>query len=116
MTWSCRWVACWRTNLTGVVAGLCQDDPKLHQDRIKLWENFNHAWLALFQAQKATMQPGRFLQRSQSLVSEEGLEKMGKELIRLCDGIERHGLVDYHYGVWEERILDGTSSPGLVDT
>ncbi|ROT40828.1 hypothetical protein SODALDRAFT_105672 [Sodiomyces alkalinus F11] len=86
--------------------GLCQDDPKLHQDRIKLWENFNHAWLALFQAQKDMMQPGRLLQRPQSLVSEEGLERMGKELIRLCDGIERHGLVDYHYGVWEERILD----------
>lgn len=49
---------------------------------------------------------GRSPQRSQNLISEEGLERMGKELIRLCDGIERHGLVDYHYGVWEERILD----------
>ncbi|CAK7264157.1 hypothetical protein SEPCBS119000_000855 [Sporothrix epigloea] len=30
---------------------------------------------------------------------------MGRELVRLCDGIERFGLVDYDYGVWEERIM-----------
>lgn len=29
---------------------------------------------------------------------------MGDELIRLCDGIERHGLVDYQFGVWEDEI------------
>ncbi|KAK7570727.1 hypothetical protein V3481_019269 [Fusarium oxysporum f. sp. vasinfectum] len=29
---------------------------------------------------------------------------MGNELVRLCDGIERHGLVDYQYGVWEDQI------------
>lgn len=38
---------------------------------------------------------------------------MGNELIRLCSTIERHGLVDYEYGVWEERIIDG-KSPRLV--
>lgn len=32
---------------------------------------------------------------------------MGNELIRLCDGIERHGLVDYQYGVWEDQITAG---------
>lgn len=32
------------------------------------------------------------------------IKKMGNELIRLCDGIERHGLVDYQYGVWEDQI------------
>lgn len=32
---------------------------------------------------------------------------MGDELVRLCDGIERHGLVDYQYGVWEEQITEG---------
>ena len=31
---------------------------------------------------------------------------MGKEIVRLCDGIERHGLVDYEYGVWEEPIIE----------
>jgi hypothetical protein len=34
---------------------------------------------------------------------------MAKELIRHCDNIEKHGLVDYQYGVWEERII--TSKP-----
>lgn len=47
------------------------------------------------------------------MVSEEGLKKMGKELVRLCDGIERHGLVDYEYGVWEEAIVESRrSTPG----
>ena len=32
---------------------------------------------------------------------------MGNEIIRLCDGIERHGLVDYQYGVWEDQIVAG---------
>ena len=56
------------------------------------------------------MSSGRQLQRSQSLISQEGLEKMGNELIRLCDSIERHGLVDYQYGVWEEQIMDSAQS------
>ena len=52
-------------------------------------------------------------QRGQTLVSEEGLKKMGKELVRLCDGIERHGLVDYEYGVWEEAIVESRQpTPG----
>ena len=49
------------------------------------------------------------LQRAQSLVPQDGLQKMGKDLVRLCDSIERHGLVDYQYGVWEEQIIDSTS-------
>lgn len=53
------------------------------------------------------------------MISEEGLKKMGKELVRLCDGIERHGLVDYEYGVWEEHIVASKStslSPALMTT
>jgi hypothetical protein len=53
---------------------------------------------------------GMALQRGQSLVNEESLRKMGKELVRLCDGIERHGLVDYEYGVWEESIIEGEAA------
>jgi hypothetical protein len=37
-------------------------------------------------------------------MSQETIKKLGDELIRLCDGIESHGLVDYQYGVWEDRI------------
>lgn len=56
------------------------------------------------------MESGRQLGRAQSRITLEGLNKMGDELIRLCDGIERHGLVDYQYGVWEEQITEGRFS------
>lgn len=60
----------------------------------------------MFQKQKDLMEPGQQqLSRSQSLITRASLEKMGKELIRLCDDIERYGLVDYQYGVWEEQII-----------
>lgn len=93
--------------LLGHVAelGLTSDDQNLHGDRIKLWNEFNYAWLSILQAQKDMMESGQQSQRSQSPIPQDGLEKMGKELVRLCDTIERHGLVDYEYGVWEERII-----------
>lgn len=80
------------------------DDENLLKDRVKMWQDFNHAWLSLFQKQKDLMGTGLQLQH-QTLVSEEGLRKMGKEIVRLCDSIDRHGLVDYQYGVWEEHII-----------
>ena len=41
----------------------------------------------------------------QSLIPTTFLENMGRDLVRLCDGMERHGLVDYEMGVWEEEII-----------
>jgi hypothetical protein len=41
----------------------------------------------------------------QSLIPEESLENMGAELVRLGDMVEKHGLVDYQIGIWEEEIL-----------
>lgn len=93
-------------------AGLHRDSESLHAHRMKLWDDFNHAWLSIFQRQKDMMESGEQLQRSQSLISKEGLEKMGKELVRLCDGVESHGLVDYQYGVWEEQIIASKSAFG----
>ncbi|KAG6039800.1 hypothetical protein E4U41_002124 [Claviceps citrina] len=87
-----------------VELGLDQDNPAQHQDRLKLWNDFNHAWLALAFQQKELMDSGRKVSRSQRLMTEDTVKKMGDELIRLCDGVERHGLVDYQYGVWEEQI------------
>ncbi|KAM0255205.1 hypothetical protein ACHAQJ_005969 [Trichoderma viride] len=84
--------------------GLNQDDASLHAERIKLWNEFNHAWLALCFRQKEIMSSGQQLSRSQRVMSQETIKKLGDELIRLCDGIEGHGLVDYQYGVWEDRI------------
>ncbi len=40
-----------------------------------------------------------------SILQLETLERMGAELVRLCDSMEKHGLVDYQMGVWEEEIL-----------
>jgi hypothetical protein len=40
-------------------------------------------------------------------MTKDQIEEMGDELVRLCDGLERHGLVDYQYGVWEEQIEAG---------
>ncbi|ERT02350.1 hypothetical protein HMPREF1624_00648 [Sporothrix schenckii ATCC 58251] len=85
--------------------GLASDDEDLYEGRVKLWKNFNNAWLGLLEKQKEMMWYGKKLHRSQSLVSFEDLQKMARELVRLCDGIERFGLVDYDYGVWEERIM-----------
>lgn len=92
------------------LAGLTSDDQNLHSDRIKLWNDFNHAWLATFQAQKELMDSGRPLGRGQTLITLDGLKKLGDELVRLCDSIERHGLVDYQYGVWEEQITESRST------
>jgi hypothetical protein len=55
------------------------------------------------------MEANQQLQRSQSLIPQDGLERMGKEPVRLCDSVERHGLVDYEYGVWEEQIIESAS-------
>jgi hypothetical protein len=65
----------------------------------------------MFQRQKEVMTSGQQLQRGQTLISQEGLWKMGKGLLRLCDSIERHGLVDYQHGVWEEQIIAGKCGP-----
>jgi hypothetical protein len=96
----------WLTSMA--LPGLASDDQNLHGDRLKLWNDFNHAWLAMLQKQKDQMESE---QRSQ-LISRDDLEKMGKELVRLCDSIERHGLVDYEYGVWEEQIIGSQFSLG----
>jgi hypothetical protein len=87
-----------------VELGLHLDNAELWTSRIKVWDNFNNAWLSLLQRQLDMVASGSELQRGQSLISHDDLEKMGGDLIRVCDSIERHGLVDFHYGVWEEQI------------
>lgn len=37
-------------------------------------------------------------------LSLRSIMRMGDELVRLCDGVEKYGLVDYQLGVWEEKI------------
>ena len=60
-----------------------------------------------------TKETGQSPQLPQGIIPEESLERMGKELIRLCDSMERHGLVDYQMGVWEEEIIGSEFSSRL---
>ena len=49
---------------------------------------------------------GRPLAQPQSLLPKASLEEMGNELVSLCDGLEKHGLVDYQMGVSEQEIIE----------
>lgn len=81
----------------------------MHRDRIKLWEEFNTAWLSALQRQKELniemLDTGQRPHHPQSLMESDQMEGMGKALVRLCDIMEKHGLVDYQMGVWEEEII-----------
>lgn len=84
--------------------------------RIEMWDQFNTCWLALLQSQKEhtqlMLEKGRPPSPPKNLLGEPFLGQMGDELVRLCDSIERHGLVDYQIGVWEEEIISSMSIPG----
>jgi hypothetical protein len=89
--------------------GLTRDDENQHDERIRLWDEFNRAWLVTLQRQFdltqgiiQNMQP----REPQSIMSLRDLERLSSELVRLCDSVEKHGLVDYQMGVAEEEIMD----------
>ncbi|PVH92021.1 hypothetical protein DM02DRAFT_305331 [Periconia macrospinosa] len=88
---------------------LVRDDENHHSQRLTLWEEFNHAWLSLLQKQKEMVEKmaatGQRPQQPQSVVDYDYLEKMGTQLVKNCDNMEKHGLVDYQMGVWEEEII-----------
>ena len=100
---------------------MTQDDSTKHAERIKFWDTFNVCWLALLQRQKddteQLLNSGRPPAQSQGLLSQESLEEMGNELVSLCDGLEKHGLVDYQMGVSEQEIIESEpkSSPVYRD-
>lgn len=57
----------------------------------------------------------------QNLMTQDFINKMAKDLIRMCDAVEKHGLVDYQYGVAEEQIITSrhwqptTGEASLID-
>jgi hypothetical protein len=69
-------------------------------------------WLAVLQRQKDNtldmVRTGERLPEGQSILQENFQDRMGSELVRHCDNMERHGLVDYEMGVWEEEIMSST--------
>ena len=90
-------------------AGLTRDDETLHDDRIRLWDEYNRAWLVTLQRQhdmtEHWLHSNQQLQEPRSIMSFQSLEHLTRELVRLCDGVEKHGLVDYQMGVAEEEIM-----------
>ncbi|KAK3705017.1 hypothetical protein LTR37_013534 [Vermiconidia calcicola] len=92
------------------VLGLTRDDEHLHDDRVRLWDEFNRAWLVTLQRQfdmtQEVIQANQPLREPQSLMTAQTLDRLSSELVRLCDSVERHGLVDYQIGVSEEEIMD----------
>ncbi|KAL7649181.1 hypothetical protein ACMYSQ_012406 [Aspergillus niger] len=90
-----------------VERGILYDDTAVHPMRLKLWRNFNICCLAIWQKQKdltrASMKVN--IPLPDPCLSIPQIETFGEELIAICGRIERHGLVDYGVGVWEEEIL-----------
>ncbi|KAF1914759.1 hypothetical protein BDU57DRAFT_303691 [Ampelomyces quisqualis] len=88
---------------------LVRDDENHYSQRLVLWEEFNTCWLATLQKQKAFTQDmvstGQRPQPPKTLIDYDYLEKMGTQLVKHCDNMEKHGLVDYQMGVWEEEIV-----------
>lgn len=82
----------------------------MHDDRIRLWDEFNRAWLATLQAQyeisEEWIRANQPLREPRSIMTQQNLETLSRELVRLCDSVEKHGLVDYQMGVAEEEIMD----------
>ena len=101
-----------------ITPGLTQDDEKKHEERIRFWDSFNVCWLAMLQRQKDDTQrmldSGRPPVQPQSLLPKESLEELGNELVSLCDGLEKHGLVDYEMGVSEQEIIESKPKSSLI--
>ncbi|KAF8534614.1 hypothetical protein BDD12DRAFT_755818 [Trichophaea hybrida] len=93
-----------------VELGLVRDEQELHAERTRLWNEFNTCWLSVLEKEKEMLRDfiatGQTPPAPREFLREEFLERMGRELVRLCDNMERHGLVDYQMGVWEEEIID----------
>jgi len=89
--------------LLGNAESLVHNDEAMHSERIKLWEEFNTVWLSALQTQKEMslemLDTGQRPHLPRSLMESDQIESMGKELVRLCDIMEKHGLVDYQMGV-----------------
>ena len=47
--------------------------------------------------------PGRV--RSANLLTKDALEQLGEDVVRIANGLERYGLVDYEIGFFESEII-----------
>lgn len=88
------------------------DDEAQEEVRSKLWDDFNNAWLALMHKQititRGLLEAGITLHQPE-LMTAEVITKMCNDLIKLNDDyLEKHGLVNYQYGVLEDQIIEST--------
>lgn len=84
------------------------DDASYYECRKQLWGDFNAAWLAIFQKQMDTLKDsGQGMRHPYNLMNREYISIMATELMSVCDGIVKYGLIDYEYGVWEDWIIQG---------
>ena len=77
----------------------------------QLWNDFNTAWLALFQAQYSRsydlQQAGVPLNDTQ-LMTRDAIYGAITRIARLArDYVEDRGLLDYEWGLWEADITTG---------
>ena len=104
--------------ITGLITDRRDSWGDVYEERLKLWNEFNLLWEALLQRQLENTENMIRLNRSppppQSILDKPILTKMGDELVRWCDGIEQHGLVDYEMGVAEEQIISSELDHGRV--
>jgi len=104
--------------ITGLITDRRDSWGDVYEERLKLWNEFNLLWEALLQRQLENTENMIRLNRSppppQSILDKPTLTKMGDELVRWCDSIEQHGLVDYEMGVAEEQIISSESDHGRV--
>ena len=85
---------------------MTRDDPALRDERIRLWDEFNRAWLTALQTQFEMTQRMFRHNLTQPIMNVQVLEHLSRQLVKLCDDVESHGLVDYQMGVAEEEIMD----------
>lgn len=89
---------------------LTQDplDTTANQEKREQLSNFNNCFMAALQKQKDLLkarQSGQQLNPSHHLIDERRLSDMGDRIVSLCNGVEKHGMVDYELGIWEEEII-----------
>ncbi|OBT97469.1 hypothetical protein VE01_04264 [Pseudogymnoascus verrucosus] len=89
---------------------LTVDDTAQEEVRSKLWDDFNNAWLALMHKQmtltRGLLEAGITLQQPQ-LMTAEVISKICTDLLKLDDEyLEKHGLINYQYGVLEDQIIE----------
>ncbi|KAL5366506.1 hypothetical protein BJX96DRAFT_161065 [Aspergillus floccosus] len=101
----------WLTDngLMPFLSGLLEDNSEAYPKQLSLWTDFNIACLAVLQKQKDLTQDSMKANTPlpNTCLSLSEMETFGGKLVAICDRIQKHGLVDYEVGVWEEEILSG---------